>query len=131
MTVVVDAGVVVAALTDAGPDGAWARQVLVSGPLAAPHLMPVEVANVLRRGSLGRTISDETATHAVAELGSLAIELVPFEVAASRVWELRRNLTCYDGWYVAVAEELDAPLATLDDRLTRAPGVRCAFLTSG
>lgn len=31
--------------------------------------------------------------------------------------------------YVAVAEALDVPLATLDARLSRASGVRCRFLT--
>jgi len=50
VTLVVDAGFVVAALVDDGPLGRWADGLLVSGPLAAPHLMPVEAANILRRG---------------------------------------------------------------------------------
>jgi predicted nucleic acid-binding protein len=37
-------------------------------------------------------------------------------------------VTCCDGWYVAVAELLDAPLATLDGRLANLPGPRCRFL---
>jgi len=37
-------------------------------------------------------------------------------------------VTCYDGWYVAIAELLDAPLATLDGRLANSPGPRCRFL---
>ncbi|MGI9033553.1 MAG: type II toxin-antitoxin system VapC family toxin [Acidimicrobiales bacterium] len=44
-----------------------------------------------------------------------------------RVWELRRVVTAYDAWYVAVAESLSVPLATLDRKLGRAPGPRCAF----
>jgi predicted nucleic acid-binding protein len=48
-----------------------------------------------------------------------------FEPFAGRVWELRRNLTSYDAWYVAVAEALDLPLATLDRRLGRATGTSC------
>lgn len=43
-----------------------------------------------------------------------------------RVWELRDNLTAYDATYVAVAEALDADLVTADQRLTRAPGIRCS-----
>ncbi len=48
---------------------------------------------------------------------------------AGRIWELRNNITIYDAWYVALAEALDARLATLDVRLARAPGVRCPFVT--
>jgi predicted nucleic acid-binding protein len=53
-----------------------------------------------------------------------------FSTCASRIWELRENVTCYDAWYVAVAEALSAPLATLDIRLTKAPGPHCRFLVS-
>jgi predicted nucleic acid-binding protein len=45
------------------------------------------------------------------------------------VWELRENITAYDAWYVALAEELRATVATLDTRLARAPGPRCRFET--
>jgi predicted nucleic acid-binding protein len=37
------------------------------------------------------------------------------------------NLSCYDAWYVAVAEFLGVKLATLNARLARAPGPRCGF----
>ena len=47
---------------------------------------------------------------------------------AERVWELRANLSSYDAWYVAIAELADMPLATLDQKLTRAPGPGCEFL---
>jgi predicted nucleic acid-binding protein len=36
-------------------------------------------------------------------------------------------LTCYDAWYVALAEFLGVRLATLNARLARAPGPRCGF----
>jgi predicted nucleic acid-binding protein len=49
-------------------------------------------------------------------------------VLAERIWELRGAVTAHDGWYVALAESLKAPLATLDDRRTRAPGPRCSFI---
>jgi predicted nucleic acid-binding protein len=131
VTLVLDATVVVAALLDAGPEGDWARDVLVAGPLAAPHLLPVEVANVLRRASDRGEIGADSAALAHAELLALPVELFPYEGVGDRVWELRHNVTCYDAWYVALAEALDAPLATLDDRLTTAPGLRCSFLTPG
>lgn len=129
MTLVADASVVAAALVDSGPDGRWAEGVLMSDHLAAPHLMPVEVANILRRALLAREISDDTASLAHADLLALNVELVPYEPFAERVWGLRANVTAYDAWYVAVAEALEAKLATLDARLRRATGPRCRFVT--
>lgn len=127
MTVVIDASVVVAALIDAGPVGAWAESLLVSGQLAAPHLMPVETANVLRRAELAGDISADVASLAYEDLASLRCELFPYASCAARVWELRSTITAYDAWYVALAEILGAPLGTLDARLTRALGTRCEF----
>jgi predicted nucleic acid-binding protein len=51
-----------------------------------------------------------------------------FSPFAARAWELRSKVTSYDAWYVAVAEELDLSLATLDRRLAAASGPRCRFL---
>lgn len=129
MTVVIDSSVVVAALIDQGPVGAWAEAMLVSGPLAAPHLMPVEVANVLRRLALAGEISADVASLAHEDLISLRVELFPYGACASRAWELRSNITAYDACYVALAETLGSHLATLDARLSRAGGTRCEFVS--
>jgi predicted nucleic acid-binding protein len=45
------------------------------------------------------------------------------------VWELRHAITSCDAWYVAVAEAFELPLATLDERLPKAKGAACDFLT--
>jgi predicted nucleic acid-binding protein len=127
VTLVVDASAVVAALVDSGPDGRWAEAMLADDVLAAPHLMPVEAANILRRGHLARDLSADTAALAHDDLVHLRVEMFPYEPHAGRVWELRDTLTAYDGWYVALAESLDAPLVTLDRRLARARGPRCSF----
>ena len=124
---VVDAAFVVAALVDAGRDGTWADALLDGDALAAPHLMPVEVANILRRAVASAELTADAASLAHADLLALQIELFPYGPFASRVWELRDNVTCYDAWYVALAETVDAPLATLDARLSRATGPRCRF----
>jgi predicted nucleic acid-binding protein len=129
VTLVVDASVVVAALVDTDAHGRWAEEVLVSDVLAAPHLLPVETANVLRRAVAAGEVSDDIATLAHGDLVDLRIDLFEYEPFASRVWELRGNLSAYDAWYVAVAEALDAPLATLDGGLVGAPGVRCRFMS--
>lgn len=130
MTLVIDASMVVAALADAGPDGRWAESLLAGDSLAAPHLLPAEAANILRRSALAGTISRENASLAHADLLDLRVELFPYAPFASRVWALRENVTCHDAWYVAVAEALGAPLATLDSRLANAPGPHCRFLVT-
>jgi predicted nucleic acid-binding protein len=128
MTLVVDASLVVAALVDSGPDGEWASQEVARQPLAAPHLLLAEVANILRRATLARQITEESAAVAHADLLELRVELFAYEPVAARVWDLRSTVTAYDAWYVALAESLDAPLATLDRKLSRASGPRCRFL---
>jgi predicted nucleic acid-binding protein len=127
--IVVDASVVVAALVDSGDDGGWADALLGKEPLAAPHLLPVESANILRRAVLAKDISADTATLAHADLLALRVDLYPYEPFAERVWSLRENVTAYDAWYIALAESLNVGLATLDNRLARSPGPRCTFLT--
>lgn len=128
MTVVVDSSVVVAALVDGGDVGTWAEAVLRSSDLAAPHLMPVEVANILRRAVGSGDVSADTAALAHADLLDLRVALVPYHAVAPRAWELRENLTMYDAWYVALAELLGAELATLDRRLARPSGPACGFV---
>jgi len=131
MTLVVDASVVVAALVDSGKDGTWAEGMLGVGELVAPHLLPVEATNVLRRAALAGDISLDSASLAHAELHQLPIQLFAYEPFADRVWSLRDTMTAYDAWYVALAESLGAPMATLDGRLARAPSARCEFVLPG
>lgn len=127
--VILDATVAFVLLVPQEEDAAWAREVCRRNDLAAPHLLPVEVASALRRAAWSDGVSADLATSAHYDLADLAVELFPYEPFAERVWALRDNLTPYDAWYVALAEALDAPLATLDDRLVQAPGPRCRFLT--
>lgn len=88
----------------------------------------VEVTNILRRLERAEQISTEVANAAFEDLTDLQLELFTFDPFAHRVWELRHTVTSHDAWYVALAEALKAPLATLDAKLTRATGVRCRFL---
>ena len=127
MTVVIDASTVVAAIVDGGATGRWAEHILARRDLVAPHLMMAEATNALRRAELAREISRDAAALAVRDVVDLPVELYPFEPFAARVWSLRRTITAYDAWYVAIAELLDAPLVTLDVKLSRAPGPTCRF----
>jgi predicted nucleic acid-binding protein len=124
---VVDASVIVAALVDTGADGEWAESIIAEGALYAPALLGVEATSVLRRLELARRITSGEADAAHSDLQRLSIELYPFEPFADRVWELRRQIKSYDAWYVAVAEALRFPMATLDRRLARSAGVACEF----
>ena len=124
----VDASVVVAALVDSGPEGRWAESVVGADSLAAPELVQVEAANILCRLESRGEISRIEANGAQRDLLRLDVELVPFAPFVDRVWKLRRNVTCYDAWYIAVAEAFDCALATLDLRLSRATGPACVFM---
>ena len=129
MTLVIDASLVVSALVDGGTMGSWAESLLTGEPLSAPHLMPVEAANILRRAAAAGEISADVAAMAHTDLLDLRVELFPYGPFAPRVWELKDNLASYDAWYVALAEFLGSRVATLDLRLARATGPRCAFET--
>ena len=128
MTIVVDASVLVSALVDTGNEGLWAESLIVSQAIVAPELAMVETTNILRRLELAGQISTLEAQLAHRDLIRLDIQLFPFSPFAERIWSLRKNITAYDAWYVALAEALDCSLATLDKKLTRANGSKCAFI---
>jgi predicted nucleic acid-binding protein len=88
VTVVVDASVVVAGLVSGGATGDWAESVLAGGPLAAPHVLPVEAASILHRAERAGEISADAASLAYADLGRLRVEYFPYEPFAERIWEL-------------------------------------------
>jgi predicted nucleic acid-binding protein len=92
--------------------------------LHAPHLIDVEVAQVLRRYTRSREISGARGRAALADLADLPLRRYPHDLLLPRIWELRNNLTAYDAAYVALAEALDAPLITRDRRLATAAGPR-------
>ena len=124
-----DSSATVALLLDAGGAGQWVTAAIDEADLAAPHLMLFEASNVIRRHELARIITGDQAVQAHADLLDLDVELWPYDLLAQRVWELRRNLSAYDASYVALAELLEAPLITLDERTGRAPDLRCAVHT--
>lgn len=93
-----------------------------SWSLHAPHLVDVEVAQVLRRLLREKTITEQRAAQAVQDLSDLRITRYPHAVMLPRIWQLRHNLSAYDAAYLALAEVLDAPLITRDRRLGSAAG---------
>ncbi|MDR1634381.1 MAG: type II toxin-antitoxin system VapC family toxin [Bifidobacteriaceae bacterium] len=115
---VVDASAVLTVILAADADRIAER--MAGADLAAPHLAPFEVANVVRRRWSAGVLSLGQAELALDGFGLLVIDLWPFAAVADRVWALRGQLSSYDAAYIALAELLDAPLLTADARLARA-----------
>ncbi len=121
--IVVDASALVELLLPTAAAGAVAARLFDSGDsLAAPHLVDVEAAQVLRRFERTGDIDGRRGREAMADLADMPIRRYPHDILLPRVWELRRNLTAYDATYVALAEALDAPLVTRDRRIAGAAG---------
>jgi predicted nucleic acid-binding protein len=122
---VVDASVLAVALADDGDDGDAARARLRGEELAAPELLDLEVASVLRRRWRSGAIDARRAELALTDLTDLPIRRAPHLPLLARAWQLHENLTLYDAAYVSLAEALDAVLLTGDQRLARATGPTC------
>jgi predicted nucleic acid-binding protein len=87
--------------------------------LWAPHLIDAEVGQVLRREvRLGR-MAAEAAAEALWEINDLPLRRVEHENLIHVAWDLRDNLSFYDGLYVALALALGETLLTFDARLAR------------
>jgi predicted nucleic acid-binding protein len=91
-----------------------------------PALVDAEVGQALRRQVRGGELSARKAGAALDDLLEMRVQKVPHRHLIDRAWELRDNVSFYDGLYVALAEALDAPLLTLDGKLSRASGLRTA-----
>ena len=126
--IVIDASVLANLVGDDGDDGHRARdEVRDAGAVAAPDLVDIETVAVLRKRWLGGTISDERFADALADLEVLDFDRYPGLPLMLRAYELRANVTAYDAAYVALAELLGCELLTADERLSKAPGPRCAI----
>lgn len=92
--------------------------------LHVPHLLDVEVAQVLRRYVRDGQLRSDEAAEALRDLRDLDLTRHAHEPLLDRIWALRHNFSAYDAAYVALAEMLDASLVTSDRRLAHAPGMR-------
>jgi predicted nucleic acid-binding protein len=90
--------------------------------LHAPHLLDLEVTQVLRRLALQAVVSVHRADEAVRDLLDLRITRYPHLLLLPRIWQLRHNVSAYDAAYIVLAEKLGAALVTRDARLASASG---------
>jgi predicted nucleic acid-binding protein len=115
---IVDASAMIDMLTG-GPRADQLVSIL-DDDLFAPELLVPEVLAFFRRMVAGQRIPAAEADELTHVLQSAPIEFVSTWPYTARLGELRHVLTPYDACYVAVAEEVGAPLVTTDLRLARA-----------
>ena len=123
--IVIDASALIEVLLNTAASGRVSERLFDrTDTLHAPHLLDLEVAQVLRRYTLSGEMSVERSEQALEDLADLPLSRYPHDIFLRRIWSLRRNLTAYDAAYLALAEALDAPLITRDAALARVPGHR-------
>ncbi len=127
MAAVLDASALIYAVRSGAPSAAALRRRLVRDTLHAPHLIDAETGNVLRRHVLAGDLPPRDAMTLLSDAAAL-VDLRYETTGALRraAWDLRDNLSFYDGLYVALAQALDLPLLTVDAKLTRTPKLPCA-----
>jgi predicted nucleic acid-binding protein len=124
MTKVVDASVLVEYFSEGEHVEAAEQAVSPDHWICAPALIDAEVGQALRRQVRAEQMTAGKARVALEELLGLPIQRIPHGLLVERAWELRHNVTFYDGLYVALAEAMDVPLLTIDRKLARASGLR-------
>ena len=121
--IVLDASAAIEVLLQTAVGAPLAERLLRSAvTLHAPHLIDVEVAQVLRRFVGKGQLAADRARQALEDLTDFPLERYSHEPLLPRIWALRHNLTAYDAAYVALTEALGATLLTCDGRIPLAPG---------
>lgn len=92
--------------------------------LHAPHLIDLEIAQVLRKYCARGDMTELEACVVLRDLSDLPMNRYPHDILLDRIWDLRHNMTAYDAAYVALAEALESPLVTCDSHLASASGHR-------
>jgi predicted nucleic acid-binding protein len=123
--IVIDASALLEILLRTGrADRLMDRALADSERLHAPHLLDIEIANVMRRLVQRKETTLLRAEQAFEDFAQFLIERHDHGPLIPRIWELRDAMSAYDGAYIALAEALDAPLLTCDGKLARAHGHR-------
>lgn len=120
--IVVDASAVIARLIGRPHDPSLNTRLAREAEFCAPHLLDLEVLQVLRRLVTRALMTEDRANDARHDLADLTIRRFPHVPLRERIWDLRANITAYDAAYVALAELLDVPLITCDARLAHSIG---------
>ena len=123
--IVVDASALIEVLLNTSAAPRIADRLFDRGEtLHAPHLLDLEVTQVLRRYARTGEISPARGDAALEDLTVFPIARYPHHPFLLRIWQLRNNATAYDAAYLALAEALEAPLLTRDAKLAASLGHR-------
>lgn len=125
--IVVDASALFEVVANTRPGLVIRDRLAADGEPVAPHIIDVEVLGVVRRRHQRGELDDTGAHLALMDLEDWAGERFIHRPLLARAWDLRQDVRSADAVYVALAEALDAPLLTLDAKLAKASGPRCAF----
>jgi predicted nucleic acid-binding protein len=120
--IVLDTSAALECLVGVDTDPRLKARVAGARSLHVPHLFDVEMLSALRGLVLGRKVSDQRAQDAVTDCQSLRLLRYPMSGLTDRVWARRHTTTAYDATFVALAEALQLPLVTCDERLARSIG---------
>ena len=128
--IVLDASIVVDLLVNDGLADQLRRSIARTNELfIVPHLLDVEVTSALRKLAAGQRIESNRIQQFLENLAALPAERYPHTPLLARIWELRRNFTCYDAAYIALAEVTNSILYTTDSKLRKGHRARVMVFT--
>lgn len=112
------------------PKGQQVReQYVVEGEsFHVPHLLDLEVAQVLRRYASRGLLSDHRTRQALQDFLDFPLIRYSHEPFLPRIWALRDSISAYDAIYMALAEVLSIPLLTGDARLASSPQLSATMI---
>jgi predicted nucleic acid-binding protein len=88
--------------------------------LHAPALLDFEVASALRGHVLAGKLDSARLDEAMDDFASLQIDRYLMTDMLGHMLELRDNFTVYDAAYLVLADALQVPLLTADEKLAEA-----------
>jgi predicted nucleic acid-binding protein len=126
--IVADASAVVEVLLNTPSGLEIRRRFGLEEEIDVPHLLDLEVLQVLRRYDRTSALDAQRMEEALQDYEDLPLRRHSHRVLLPRIWELRHNLTAYDATYLALAETLGASLITRDRAFASIKGHRARVL---
>jgi predicted nucleic acid-binding protein len=117
--IIVDSSAMVDALVD-DPVNPELLALIADEELHAPALLDFEVISALRGHSLAGKLDEFRLDEATEDFTALRIQRYQMTGLLSHILNLRNNFTTYDAAYIVLAQALEAPLITTDNKMREA-----------